>query len=164
MRDLRRPYNLREIAEQPSPDGTHNEPEREEEGRVQLLDDGIVTRKKRAREIQCEGRVSVKIVPLHQVASQESRPRSPSRAAACRRDRAVRCPGWSPMMPLQIPCTTNAARSATNAAIHHYPKPGRRVRWPETPSPPVMPFLDQGGFASVIVPWLSHVLQRTGMR
>src|SRR5438128_5989294 len=56
-----------EMAEQPSPDRTHDETDREQDSRVQLLDDRIVAGEERGREIERECRIGIKVVPLDQV-------------------------------------------------------------------------------------------------
>src|SRR4051812_33257357 len=56
------------MAEQPAADRAHDEPEREQDGGVQLLDDRVVAGKERAREVQREGRVGIEVVPLDEIA------------------------------------------------------------------------------------------------
>ena len=64
-----------EVAEQPAADRAHDEAEREEDGGVELLHDRIASRKEGAGEIQREGRVRVKVVPLHQIADRSDEDR-----------------------------------------------------------------------------------------
>ncbi len=56
------------MPEQPSADRAHDEPEREEDRGVQLLDDRIVAGEERARKVEREGGVRVEVVPLDEVA------------------------------------------------------------------------------------------------
>ena len=58
---------IREVAKHPGANRSHDEPEREEEGGVQLLNNRIGPRKKRSREIELEGGVRVEVVVFDQV-------------------------------------------------------------------------------------------------
>ena len=55
------------MSEDPAADRTHNEPERKQERRVQLLDDRITAGKKRRREVERKRGVHVEVVPLDEI-------------------------------------------------------------------------------------------------
>ena len=57
-----------EMPEEPAADRPHDEADRKQNGRVQLLYDGIVARKKRGCEIESKCRIDVEVVPLDEIA------------------------------------------------------------------------------------------------
>src|SRR5262245_66033052 len=58
-----------EMSEQPAPDRSHDKAYGKQDRGIELLYDGIFTRKERTREVEREGGVGVEIIPLHQVAN-----------------------------------------------------------------------------------------------
>src|SRR2546423_14337573 len=58
---------IAEMSEKPAADRPDNEAQREQQRRVQLLDDGIVAWEKRTGEVQREGGVHVEVVPFDEV-------------------------------------------------------------------------------------------------
>ena len=67
---------IAQVAEQPATNRAHEETDREEDGGVQLLDDGIAAGEERRGEVQRERGIGIEIVPFDQVAdrSDEDRP------------------------------------------------------------------------------------------
>jgi hypothetical protein len=57
-----------EMAEQPAAERAHQKSGREQQSRIELLHDRIVTGEKRIREVERERRVSVEVIPLDQIA------------------------------------------------------------------------------------------------
>ena len=57
-----------QIAEQPSAQRTHQEPRREEQRGIELLHHWVGIREEGAREVEREGRISIKVVPFDQIA------------------------------------------------------------------------------------------------
>jgi hypothetical protein len=72
------------MAEQPSPEWTHQEPGGEQDGGVQLLHNEILGGEEMRREIEREGGVGVKIVPFDEIADRtdEDRPEAPANVGA----------------------------------------------------------------------------------
>src|SRR5437016_14469184 len=64
------------MPEQPAADWPHDEADRKQHRRIQLLYDRIIAREKRAGKIERKGRVGIKIVPFDEIAdgSDEDRP------------------------------------------------------------------------------------------
>src|SRR5262245_29031406 len=64
-----------QVSKQPTADGPHDEAEGKQHRDIQLLYDWIITREKRAAEIECECGVSVKVIPLDQIAHRSDKDR-----------------------------------------------------------------------------------------
>src|SRR5207249_7524171 len=62
------PVMVGQVSEQPAADRTHDEADRKQNGRIQLLDDGIVARKERSREVERKCRVDIEVIPLDEIA------------------------------------------------------------------------------------------------
>src|SRR2546427_6753051 len=56
-----------QMPEQPAADRTHNEADRKQNGRIQLLYDGIVAWKKRGCEVESKCRIHVEVIPLDEI-------------------------------------------------------------------------------------------------
>src|SRR5262245_27798592 len=56
------------MAEQPAPDRPYDEPDRKQDRRIELLDNGVVAREEGVGEVEGEGGVDIEVVPLDQVA------------------------------------------------------------------------------------------------
>ena len=77
------------VAEQPATNRTNDEAESEQDRGVQLLNDRVGAWKERARKIQREGRVRIKVVPLDEIANRADENRSYPSADICEIERFV---------------------------------------------------------------------------
>src|SRR5207247_638626 len=62
------PVMVGQVSEQPAADRARDEADRKQDGRIQLLYDGIVARKERSRKVERKGRVDIEVIPLDQIA------------------------------------------------------------------------------------------------
>src|SRR5262245_32495739 len=58
---------IRDMSKKPAADRPHHKADCEENSCIQLLNNRIITRKERVREIECKGGIRVKVVPLDKV-------------------------------------------------------------------------------------------------
>src|SRR5439155_19906085 len=57
-----------EMPEEPAADRPHDEADRKQNGRIQLLYDGIVARKKRSGEVESKCRIDVEVIRFDEIA------------------------------------------------------------------------------------------------
>src|SRR5215831_11462085 len=69
-----------EVSKQPAADWPHDEADRKHDGRVQLLNNRVVSRKERIGEVERKGRVCIEVVPLDQIADRADEDRLQSTA------------------------------------------------------------------------------------
>src|SRR5437899_8908141 len=62
------PVMVGQVSEQPAADRTHDGADRKQNGRIQLLDDGIVARKERSCKVERKCRVDIEVIPFDEIA------------------------------------------------------------------------------------------------